>query len=182
MGRGYTFTCHTCKIVYAVGYGSYGHMCLEPDEYSKESIGEYKRRLSALPLSEQRMAIAHHYAMVMTIHSQHEWDALDSEFSECEEGYDERRTDYFRYDFQDAWRVRTNQAVDVCRRILGVNPLATPSELTRLANAECGADVMDDEWAARIIENSKPKSPLPRELRAKLSRFNKRNRTRRIET
>lgn len=176
MGRGYTFTCHTCRITYEVGYGSYGHFCLEPDNYTGETIGEYKRRLASLPESEQRMAIAKHFQMVMVIHSLHEWDSLDSEFSEIEEDYDERRKGYFYYSFNDAYRKRMDEAVTFARKALKERADLSPAELTRMANEAADFEIMDEEWAARIIESLKPKPPLPKDLQTKLKNWKARQR------
>jgi hypothetical protein len=171
MSRGYTFTCHTCQIVYEIGYGSYGHYCLQPDSYAPETLAEYKRRLSSLPESERRMAIAEHYRMVMVMHALHEWDALDSEFSEIEDDYDERRSGYFNYSFWDAWRDRESKALEAVRKLHKENPQLLVSELTQKANDIVDADVMSDDWAQRIVDSMKPKKPLPKHLQRTLKNW-----------
>lgn len=176
MGRGYTFTCHTCRIVYEVGYGSYGHYCLQPDFYNKETLAEYKRRMELLLEKERGYAIEENYRRVMVLHSLHDYDAIDSEFSEVEEDYDARRAGYFHYDFQDVWHKRWSQAIDVIRKAVKKNPSLSASDLVRIGNEAVDCDVLDEDRANLVIELSKPKPPLPKDLHKKLRNFNRRMR------
>jgi hypothetical protein len=170
MSRSYTFTCHTCRTVFNIGYGSSGGTCIPEWGESLEAFLERAK--------DNALANTRRYEEVLKAHFGHEWDTHDSEFDE-DGSFERIRRGYKHEDLQErdeqAWLAYRRRIWEEAESIVAKQPdITAPDLLTLLTARHPDTEETEDTIKSWIANINNKRRGLPKELRDTLSKYESR--------